>query len=563
MLSSRNPSDAVIKLVDFGCAQVLEEKPNRGRLEGPVTEFSIAGKTLAYCPPEVLKTGSGGKYNMDPSMDMWALGVILYIMLTGMHPYDIRGQASDEEVARAIVSGVAPPLRNSPITAHLSASAIDLIERLMDPNATTRMDAWSLLQHPWVKGETALTDKMALAGKKLSMYSVYKSGIERKVFEKLVTGSDNLDDSSKRTSLIEQSFRWFDPEHKGHIDLYDLQAVNSGVNLQEYHEKDASPLSLSGFSDLLSEHMRNRYFPKGHVVYREGEVGNQMFFISSGTITVSTKTGFSSTRGPGDFFGEGALLSPKKLRSATIHCNTPVHAMEVSREYFDQYLAKSDAALYLFMREKNIIRKKNRAKMILRLQKTLQEREYRCGETLFEKGEKTDSLFLVETGKIEIFVAGKIVLSATPGNLCGENSALTRRPRSATAVCATEPGCTVLEMQGAEFRKLMRRAPDVRASLHNLSMRRDFKKAVVMRLGEEFPYQNPRKAFDAVKTDSSQPNDLTKEEVANLMREFYSTYSDQEVAEVIRTMDLNNSGTVSFDEFKKVFIADIKASEAK
>ena len=428
----------------------------------------------------------------------------------------------------------------------------------------TRIDAWSLLQHPWVKGETALTSKMALAGKKLSMYHAYKSGIERKVFEKLVTSSDDLDDNSKRTSLIEQSFRWFDEERKGHIDLMDLQSLSKGVAIPEgAHEKDAAPLSLSGFSDLLSEHMQNRYFPKGHVVYREGEIGNQMYFISSGTITVSTKTGFNVTRGPGDFFGEGALLSPNKRRSATIHCNTPVHAMEISREYFDKYLARSDSALYLFLREKDIIRKKNRAKVVLRLQKTLKERQFQFGEVLFEKGDtKSDSIYIMEKGNAEIFVGNKRVFAAYPGNVTGENSALNRRPRSATAICATEDGCIAYEMSGKDFRKLVSKAPDIESSLRNLCLRRDFKKAVVLRLNKEFPYSNPREAFDAVKTDMSNPNYLTKEEITKLIQDF-SPYTEKEIDELIRTIDLTNSGTVSFDEFKKVFIADIKASASK
>ena len=63
--------------------------------------------------------------------------------------------------------------------------------------------------------------------------------------------------------MFEKSFRWFDPENKGHIDLYDLQNIKQGVSLSDYTEKDAAPLSLSGFSALLSEHMQNRYFPKG------------------------------------------------------------------------------------------------------------------------------------------------------------------------------------------------------------------------------------------------------------------------------------------------------------
>jgi len=75
--------------------------------------------------------------------------------------------------------------------------------------------------------------------------------------------------------------------------------------------------------------MKNKYFPKGHIVYREGDIGNHMYFINSGTISVETSAGSTVTRGPGDFFGEGALLHPKKIRSASIRCITPVHAMEI------------------------------------------------------------------------------------------------------------------------------------------------------------------------------------------------------------------------------------------
>jgi len=557
MLSSKNPSDAVIKLVDFGCAEIAS--PDKKRGTNPYS--GIAGKTLAYCPPECLKEKE--TYVMHPSMDMWALGVILYIMLTGLHPYDIRGQASDEEVAKAILSGDPPPLRNSPITAHLSESAIELIERLMERNPKKRLDAWNLLQHPWVRGETALTSKMENAGKKLSMYQAYKSGIERHIFERLLISSDDQEaNTNKQTSLIEQSFRWFDPENKGHIDLQNLQSVK-GIKPKteiKVDEKDAAPLSLSLFSELIGQHMQDRYFPKGHVIYREGEIGNAVYFISSGSVSVSTKTGFVVKRKAGDFFGEGSLLSPSRRRSATIHCNTPVHAMEVSRENFDKYLAKSDSALYAFIREKDIIRKKNRAKQILRIQKTLKQREFQFGETLFEDGDNTDSMFLVEKGLVDILVHDKSVFIATPGNLCGENSVLTGRPRNGTAVCATPDGCTVFEMAGRDCRKLMKRAPDIEISLYNLCRRRDFKKAVVLRLNQEFPYNNPRAAFNAVKIDKSNPDSLSREEVAALMREFSSSYSDAEVDALIQTLDLTNSGTVTYDEFKKVFIVDIKAS---
>jgi hypothetical protein len=77
MLSTNNPLDAVIKLVDFGCAQVID--PDSPFSEGEDAVRTDAGTTPAYCPPEVLEKVSKKAIQIKPSMDMWALGVILYM----------------------------------------------------------------------------------------------------------------------------------------------------------------------------------------------------------------------------------------------------------------------------------------------------------------------------------------------------------------------------------------------------------------------------------------------------------------------------------------------------
>jgi CRP-like cAMP-binding protein len=250
-------------------------------------------------------------------------------------------------------------------------------------------------------------------------------------------------------------------------------------------------------------------------------------------------------------------LDPCKQRSATIKCDTPVHAMEISREYFEKYLAKSDSGLLLTLREKDKIRKRNRAKMILRSQGNLKKREYDAGDGVFKSGDTGDSLFLVESGRVHIMENnGKNVFTATPGNVFGEYSVLKGRPRNCTAVCAD--GCVLLEMFGDDFRKLSATSPDIKASLEDLSMRRDFKKAVVLRLKKEFPYDNPREAFDAVKIDSCR--DLNFEAVSSLMRELNPDYTDEEIMQMIRTLDLVNTGAVTYAEFEKVFVADVRKS---
>jgi serine/threonine protein kinase len=170
-------------------------------------------------------------------------------MLTGVHPFDLQNTGDDDEVVRLVISRKPPPLRNSSITAHLSDSAIEIIEQLMMPDPEKRITAQEALDHPWVKGKTASRRKISGSDKKLSMR------LQAKVFEKIVDWSDSdMEAVARKASLVELAFREFYPSH---------QADGSS----EYHEDNLEqpPLSLSSFSDLLSENMKNKYFPKGHV----------------------------------------------------------------------------------------------------------------------------------------------------------------------------------------------------------------------------------------------------------------------------------------------------------
>jgi CRP-like cAMP-binding protein len=283
-----------------------------------------------------------------------------------------------------------------------------------------------------------------------------------------------------------------------------------------------------------------------------------MYFINSGTVTVSTKDGSEATRSQGDFFGEGALLHSKKIRSASIKCRTPVHAIQISREYFEKYMATSESELFLAVLEKDKIRKRNRAKAILMMQDNLKEKFLEKGELLYKCRTPGDLVFILDSGKLDVIVKEKQVFSVTAGNICGEHSVMTGRPRNTTAVCVSDEGCKVFEMQGKDFRNLMEVSEHVKDSFLDLCRRRDFKKAVVFRLRKQFPYHNPREAFDAV--DSEGRGVLNAKSIGNLMRELDEDFTDAEITDIIKTLNLTGSGTVSFDEFQKVFVANIRTS---
>lgn len=585
MLSTEQASDAVVKLVDFGCAQVADEDSvflSDDDVQGP-------GRTPAYCPPEVLdpRKNRNGTNKMEPTMDIWALGIVLYVMLVGVHPFDVDGRATDEEIEHKVVKGSTPPLRGSYLTEHLSKDAIDVIAKMLRNNPRRRITAIELLEHPWVKGETASSSLMKGSDEKLSQVRDFKTRIGAKVFADIMNWSEEAD-SCKKTSLIERSFREFDNKGKGHITMGDIQRFSSvdpkdrqgGGAKKGAIDPDQEPLSLSGFSKVLNENMRNRYLNKGDVVYKEGDKGNHMYIINSGIVEV--KKGESIVdRGPGNFFGEGALFHPRGTRSATVRCKTPVHLLEISREYFDKYLAESDPNLLLTLREKDQIRKRNRARKVMRLQTNLKDRFFNKGEALFKEGDDGQSLFLVESGVVDVLTKNQNVFSATAGNVCGEHSVLMDKPRNTTALCASDTGCEAFEMSRDDFNRTMEKSPDLKGSVRTLCLRREFKKAVVFRLKRKFPYDDPRLAFDAAhknqksfvaswfKLDGSpikarkkgKGNDLDFDDIACMMRDMDPNYTDEEVWEVIRAIQLRGeSNTVSYEEFKKVFIADIKQS---
>jgi CRP-like cAMP-binding protein len=78
-----------------------------------------------------------------------------------------------------------------------------------------------------------------------------------------------------------------------------------------------------------------------------GQAGTGMFFVIEGTAVVETKRG-DVELGPGQFFGELALMKPDAIRTARVQAKTPLRCLALDRASFRTLVAtKPDVAAAL------------------------------------------------------------------------------------------------------------------------------------------------------------------------------------------------------------------------
>jgi CRP-like cAMP-binding protein len=104
--------------------------------------------------------------------------------------------------------------------------------------------------------------------------------------------------------------------------------------------------SVPLFADLsadalerLAEAAKEVETPAGQVLVQPGTKGTGMFFIAEGTAVVETKRQ-ARELGPGDFFGELALMKEDATRTARVRAKTPLRCLALDRASFRKLTAE-------------------------------------------------------------------------------------------------------------------------------------------------------------------------------------------------------------------------------
>jgi CRP/FNR family cyclic AMP-dependent transcriptional regulator len=85
----------------------------------------------------------------------------------------------------------------------------------------------------------------------------------------------------------------------------------------------------------LTAHLKPASFPLGHIVFHEGDAGDELYIITSGKVKIGRtgpygKEGLIAILGPADMFGELALFDPGP-RTSTVTTLTAVEALTMDR----------------------------------------------------------------------------------------------------------------------------------------------------------------------------------------------------------------------------------------
>uniref|UniRef100_A0A8C2Z057 calcium/calmodulin-dependent protein kinase n=1 Tax=Cyclopterus lumpus TaxID=8103 RepID=A0A8C2Z057_CYCLU len=132
---------AAVKLADFGLAIEVQGDQQAW--------FGFAG-TPGYLSPEVLRKDAYGK-----PVDMWACGVILYILLVGYPPFWDEDQHRLYQQIKAGAYDFPSPEWDT-----VTPEAKDLINKMLTINPAKRVTATDALKHPWICQRSTVASMM-------------------------------------------------------------------------------------------------------------------------------------------------------------------------------------------------------------------------------------------------------------------------------------------------------------------------------------------------------------------------------------------------------------------
>lgn len=218
---------------------------------GPITEPC---GTPEYLAPEVV-----ARHRYGRPVDCWAVGVIMYILLSGNPPFYDETEEENTDLHNRIIFCriVAGEFEfDSPYWDDISPAAKELVCRLMEVDQMLRITAQDALWHEWIAGNGAseknLKDGVCAQFEKnfaKAKWRELKKAIRVTTFMQRLKNSEALTDSSAEVQAGEESQRTSEEGDKG---MSDGGVTSSSVSLEVTVENSPMGLEYEAIGDKIT-----------------------------------------------------------------------------------------------------------------------------------------------------------------------------------------------------------------------------------------------------------------------------------------------------------------------
>jgi CRP/FNR family cyclic AMP-dependent transcriptional regulator len=151
-------------------------------------------------------------------------------------------------------------------------------------------------------------------------------------------------------ALFEKHFDWHElivlPEFLLNSILLPMNAKRL-VEILRLTKQIEAVTEKSPVSQWLLPHMHLHKHHAGHVLFREGDAADEIYYVASGTLKLE---GVGATIGAGELIGEIALFSPEKKRTLTVTCETDCELYQMTDEQIYRLYYQNPKLGFYFMK---------------------------------------------------------------------------------------------------------------------------------------------------------------------------------------------------------------------
>ena len=237
-----------VVLIDFGLSAKYNEQTHQNMRD-------IVGSSY-YIAPEVLRRNHGIE------CDMWSLGVIVFMLLSGSPPF--KGD-TEKKIMECALSGKFSFAKKP--WPSITAEAKDFVTRCLVKDVKLRMTAREALQHPWLL--MTYSDELPALGD--DVVASLREFSKMAKFKRLALQAVAYSLSHDEITNLEQAFQVVDRDHDGYISVDELQvALGSKVPIVEtqfiFDAMDFDHTGKIHFNEFIAGALNESYYHDETVV---------------------------------------------------------------------------------------------------------------------------------------------------------------------------------------------------------------------------------------------------------------------------------------------------------